>query len=58
MHSSHRTLGCRLPNEEAALVETYAAASGEFVSHVIRRAVLREVREAMALGAARQMETA
>jgi hypothetical protein len=54
MPKSHRSLSCRLPESEAELVEAYAAASGDFVSHVIRRAVLREVREAVAVGAARQ----
>jgi hypothetical protein len=41
---SHRTLSVRLPAAEAAEVEAFAAAGGEFVSHLIRRAVLREVR--------------
>lgn len=39
-----QVVAARLPAAEAAEVEAYAAASGEFVSHVIRRAVLREVR--------------
>jgi hypothetical protein len=47
-----RIIGCRLSHAEADLVEAYAAATGEFVSHVIRRAVLREVREVRAAVAA------
>ncbi len=48
-----RTLGCRLPSGEAAMIEAYAAATGQPVSTMIRRAVMREVREVRAaIGAA------
>jgi hypothetical protein len=53
MPRTTRILGCRLPVDDAAMVEAYANASGQFVSDVIRRAVMREVREVRAaIGAA------
>mgnify|MGYP001015742966 CR=1 FL=1 len=50
--SPSRVLTVRLPVAQAALVEEIAAASGRRLSHVIRDALVRDVRDTIAAGVA------